>query len=134
MDPATGAERPAPSEVPGLPSAARDFTSAVTRFVRAFAGLFGLELRETGGQALVLASLAVAFIAACVFTYLFLLTALVILVVGWLGGGWMIALLGLAFLHALLAAGLWLVLANRARRPLFPGTREALRREVERIS
>ena len=134
MDPATGAGRASSSEVSGLPSAARDFTSAVTRFLRAFTGLFGLELRETGAQSLVLASLAVAFIAACGFTYLFLLTAIFIIVVGSLGGSWVIALLVLAVLHALLAGGLWLALATRARRPLFSGTREALRREMERIS
>lgn len=133
MDSSTGAKRSAPTETPGLPSAVRDVTSAATRFFRAFAGLFGLELRETGAQALVLLSLAAAFLVACVVAYLFFLTGLVILVAGWFGGGWVIALMGLAVLHALLAAALWVTLRSRVRRPLFSGTREALRREMERF-
>ncbi len=134
MDPASGADRPAPPEPPGLTTAGGGFAAAVARFLRALTGLFGLELRETGAHALVLALLGVAFIVASVFAYLFLLTALVVAVAGMLGGGWVASLLALCVLHLLLAAVLWIVVAGRAKRPLFPGTREALRREMERLS
>lgn len=134
MDSVTGAKHSAPPETPGLPSAVRDVASAATRFFQAFAGLFGLELRETGARALILLALAVAFLGACGVAYLFALTGLVVLVVGWLGGGWVIVLLGLAALHALVAIGLWVTLRSRIQYPLFSGTREALRRELGRFS
>ena len=134
MDPASGADRPAPPASSGLGAAAGDFTSAAARFLRALTGLFGLELRETGAHALVLVSLGVAIIVACVFSYLFLLTAVVVAVAGLFGGGWIVSLLALSALHVLLAAVLWIVVLKRARRPLFPGTREVLRREMERMS
>jgi uncharacterized membrane protein YqjE len=133
MNPAPGAERPATPEPPGLSAAAGNFASSVSRYLQAFSGLLGLELRETGLQALILALLAVAAIVALVFAYLFLLLGATIALVGWLGGGWIAALLGLFVLHLALAAVLLLVLRAKARRPLFSGTREALRREVERI-
>lgn len=134
MSPAPGADHPATPESPGLQAAAGDFAAAAVRFARALTGLFGLELRETGAQAMVLGLLAVGVILACVFSYLFLLLGATILLAGWFGGGWIYALLALFAVHAMLAIALALVLCRRARRPLFPGTREALRREVERIS
>jgi uncharacterized membrane protein YqjE len=121
-------------ESPGLPAAAGALTSALVRFLQALTGLFGLELRETGAQALVLGALAVAVIVAAVFAYLFLLIGATMLIVGSLGGGWIAALFGLSIFHLLLAAVLVLVLRHRAARPLFPGTREALRREVRKFS
>lgn len=133
MSPAPGADRASLPEAPSLSSAAGGFTSSAGRFARALGGLFGLELRETGAQALILVSLAVAFIAACVFAYLFLLAAVVITVVHWLGGGWPSALLGMCVLHAVLAAILLAVMFRRGRQPLFPATREALRRELDKI-
>ncbi len=121
-------------ESPGLQAAAGAFSSALVRFLQALTGLFGLELRETGAQALVLGALAVAVIVAAVFAYLFLLLGVTMLVVGWLGGGWLAALFGLCLFHVILAVILVLVLRGRAVKPLFPGTREALRREVQRLS
>ena len=134
MKPAPGAEHPATPEPPGLSAAAGNFASSVSRYLQAFSGLLGLELRETGLQALILGMLAVAAIVALVFAYLFLLLGATIALVGWLGGSWIAALLGLFVLHLALAAVLLLVLRAKARQPLFSGTREALRREVERIS
>lgn len=134
MDSAIGAKHAASPEASGLPSATRDVATAATRFFQAFAGLFGLELRETGVQALILISLVAAFLAACGFAYLFVLTGLIVLLVSWLGGGWLIILFGLALLHGILAVALWFILRDRIRQPLFPGTREALRCEVGRYS
>lgn len=133
MDLSSGAKHSAPTEPPDPLSAAREASSAAVRFFQAFAGLFGLELRETGAQALALLSLATAFLTACVIAYLFFLTGLVVLAVGWLGGGWVIVLMSLSSIHAALAAVLWLIVKNRVKRPLFSGTREALRCEMERF-
>lgn len=121
-------------ESPGLHAAAGAFNSSLVRFLQALTGLFGLELRETGAQALVLGLLGVAIIVAAVFAYLFLLLGVTMLVVGWLGGSWLAALFGLCVFHLLLAAILALILSSRATKPLFPGTREALRREAQRLS
>ena len=134
MNRVTGADQPLPPEEPSLTDAARDFVSAAVRFLQALTGLFGLELRETGGHALVLAGLAVAVIVAGVFAYLFLLLAVVVAFTTWLGGGWLAVMLAMFALHLLLAVGLAVLLRNRASHPLFPGTREAMRREMERLS
>jgi len=119
---------------PGLQAAAGAFSSSLVRYLQALTGLLGLELRETGAQALVLGLLGVAIIVAAVFAYLFLLLGATMLLVGWLGGGWLTALFGLCLFHVLLAVILALVLRGRATKPLFPGTREALRREAQRLS
>jgi len=134
MNTSPGADHPVASEPPGLQAAAGGFGAALVRFLQALTGLFGLELRETGGQALLLGLLAVALVVASVFAYLFLLIALAVLAVGALGGGWVTALFVLCGWHLLLAVGLLLVLRARARQPLFPGTREALLRVVQRLS
>lgn len=122
------------SDSPGLQAAAGGFSSALVRFLQALTGLFGLELRETGTQALVLGGLAVASIVAAVLAYLFLLLGITALLVGWFGGGWIAAVFGLGVFHVLAAVILLLILRGRAVKPLFPGTREALRREVQRLS
>lgn len=134
MSPAPGADHPAAQKERSLQDSAAGFFSAAARFLRAFTGLLGLELRETGAHALILGLLAVALIVACVFAYLFLLLGMTMLVVGWLGGGWVAALLVLCALHVLLAGVLFFALRLIARRPLFPGTREAVRREMGRFS
>jgi uncharacterized membrane protein YqjE len=135
MNATPGADRPEESpEPPGLHAAAGAFSSSLVRYLQALTGLFGLELRETGTQALLLGSLAVAFIVAAVFGYLFLVLAVTMLLVGLLGAGWIVALFGLCVFHVLLAVILVLILRSRAVKPLFPGTREALRREVQRLS
>ncbi len=134
MNPAPGAERPAPKAESALSSATSTFASSAARFFRAFTGLLGLELRETGEQALWLASLAVGFIVAGVFAYLFLLLGISMALANWLGGGWMAVLLGLFGFHLILAGALLGVLIQRARQPLFPGTREAIQREVDKLS
>ena len=129
-----GVDRPVPPEEPGVGAAASEFSASLVRFMRALTGLFGLELRESGAQALLLALLAVALIVCCFLAYLFLIVGAAIYLVGRSGGGWMTALTCLFALHVLMALGLGLVLRARARRPLFPGTREAVRREVDRLS
>jgi len=134
MNPSPGAESTGSPEPPGLQAAAGGFTTAVVRFLQALTGLFGLELRETGGQALLIGSLGVALVVASVFAYLFLLLGLTIVIVSSLGGGWVTALFILCALHAVLAVVLFVILRRRATKPLFPGTREALRREVQRLS
>lgn len=134
MNPSPGAESTGSPEPPGLQAAAGGFTTAVVRFLQALTGLFGLELRETGGQALLIGSLGVALVVASVFAYLFLLLGLTIVIVSSLGGGWVTALFILCALHAVLAVVLFIILRRRATKPLFPGTREALRREVQRLS
>lgn len=131
--PAPDGSEGAPQE-PGFQAAAGAFASALVRFAQALAGLFGLELRETGAQILLLASLAVALVVAAVLSYLFLLLGLAVLASAWFGGGWPAVLLGLCLFHLLLAAVIGLVLRRRAERPLFPATREALRREADRLS
>ena len=129
-----GADHPGPPEPPGLQAAAGGFATALVRFLQALTGLFGLELRESGCQALLLGLLAVGTIVAAVLAYLFLLLGLTIVIVHTLGGGWVAALFALSILHLLLAVIFLLVLRARARQPIFPGTREALRREVQRLS
>lgn len=135
MNPPSGGNTSgATPEAPGLQAAAGAFSSSLVRYLQALTGLFGLELRETGLQALLLGSLAVAFITAAVFGYLFLVLGVTMLLVGWLGGGWLAALFGLCLFHLILAVLLVFILRGCAAKPLFPGTREALRREVERLS
>jgi hypothetical protein len=134
MHSSPGADRPASTEQPGLSAAASEFSSSAIRFSRALTGLFGLEMRESGCHALVLAALALGLLLALVFGYIFLLLAAGLAVVKVLGAGLVPTALVLGLLHVLVAAVLALVLRARIKRPLFAGTREAVRREVERLS
>ena len=134
MNALPGADQQGSPEPPGLQAAAGGFAAALMRFLQVLTGLFGLELRETGAQALLLGSLAVALVVGSVLAYLFLLLGLTIVVVHALGGGWVAALFVLGLLHLAAAFVLLLVLRGRARKPLFPGTREALRREAQKLS
>jgi peptidoglycan biosynthesis protein MviN/MurJ (putative lipid II flippase) len=129
-----GAEQTPPVNGPGLQDAAGSLAAALSRYLRALSGLFGLELRETGAHSLVLAALCVGFLVASVFAYLFLVTGATIAATWWLGGKVLAALFVLFGLHVVLAGVLLAVLVRLAKRPLFPGTREALRREMEKIS
>jgi hypothetical protein len=134
MNPPSGAESTGSPESAGLQAAAGGFGAALVRYVQALTGLFGLELRACGGHALLLGLLGVALVVASVLAYLFLLLGLTILAVSSFGGGWVTALLMLCALHAVMAALLFLALRGRASQPLFPDTREALRREVQKLS
>jgi hypothetical protein len=134
MQSSPGADQPASPEPPGLSGAASDFTASAIRFSRALTGLFGLELRESGCHALVLSALALGLLLALVFGYVFLLLAAGLAVVKAFGAGIVPTALGLGLLHVLVAVVLVFVLRSRMKRPLFPGTREAVRREAERLS
>ena len=134
MHPSPGADRPASPEPPGLSVAASEFSSSAVRFFRALTGLFGLEMRESGWHALVLAALAVGLLLCLVFGYFFLLLAAGLAVVENFGAGLIPTALSLGLLHVAAAILLVLVLRSRVKRPLFPGTREAVRREMERLS
>ena len=134
MHSSPGADRPASPEPPGLSEAASEFSSSAVRFSRALTGLFGLELRESGWHALILAALALGLLLALVFGYVFLLLAAGLVVVHAFGAGLIPTALVLGLLHVVVAVVLVLVLRVRMKRPLFPGTREAVRREVERLS
>ena len=134
MQSSPGADQPASPEPPGLSAAASDFTASAIRFSRALTGLFGLELRESGWHALVLTALAIGLLLALVFGYVFLLLAAGLAVVKVFGAGLIPTALGLGLFHVLIALVLVLVLRARIKRPLFPGTREAVRREAERLS
>lgn len=134
MQSSPGADQPAPPEPLGLSGAASDFTASAIRFSRALAGLLGLELRESGCHALVLSVLAIGLLFALVFGYVFLLLAAGLAVVKVFGAGLAPTVLGLGLFHVVVAVVLVLVLRARLKRPLFPGTREAVRREAERLS
>jgi hypothetical protein len=134
MQSSPGAEQPASPEPPGLSAAASDFTASAIRFSRALTGLLGLELRESGWHALVLTALGIGLLLALVFGYVFLLLAAGLAVVKAFGAGLIPTALGLGLFHVLIALVLVLVLRARIKRPLFPGTREAVRREAERLS
>lgn len=134
MDSTPGAGRTNTSEPIGLPGAFSGFSSAVVRFVQTLGGLFGLELRETGWHLLGLIALALGLLLSTVFAYLFLLLAAGLAVVSVFGAGLVPTALVLGVLHGLVAGALVLVLRSRIRRPLFPGTCEAVQREMERHS
>lgn len=134
MHSSPGADRPASPEPPGLSDAASDFSSSAIRFSRALTGLFGLEMRESGWHALVLTALGLGLLLSLVFGYIFLLLAAGLAVVKAFGAGLIPTALVLGLLHVLVAIVLVFVLRLSIKRPLFPGTREAVRREVERLS
>lgn len=134
MHPSPGAEHPASPETPGLAAASSEFFSSAIRFSRALTGLFGLELRESGWHVLALSALSLGFLLALVFGYVFLLLAAGLAVVKVFGAGLVPTALVLGIVHVAAAIVLVLVLRSRIKQPLFPGMREAVRREVERLS
>lgn len=91
-------------------------------------------MRESGWHALVLVALALGLLLALVFGYVFLLMAAGLAVVKVFGAGLIPTAVALGLTHVIVAIVLILVLRARIKRPLFPGTREAVRREVERLS
>ncbi|MBU3664296.1 MAG: hypothetical protein FGM15_00250 [Chthoniobacterales bacterium] len=134
MSPDSGEDRTPPPEGLSLSSAGGDFGRAASAYLRALGGLLGLELRESGSHVLLLAGLALGFAIAATLAYLFLIVAMAVSLASWMGGGWFATAAILFIFHLLVAAVLLLVLVKRGRRPLFPGTREAVRREISRIS
>lgn len=132
MDPSSGTSRAAVPEPAGISGAVSGFSAAAVRFGRALSGLFGLELRESGWHALGLLALALGLLLALFFAYFFLLFAAGLAIVGVFGAGLVPTALVLGLLHVLAAFVLLMILRARIRHPLFPGTREAVRREVER--
>jgi predicted anti-sigma-YlaC factor YlaD len=80
------------------------------------------------------AELGLGLLLSLVFGYIFLLLAAGLAVVKAFGAGLIPTALALGLLHVLVAIVLVFVLRLSIKRPLFPGTREAVRREVERLS
>jgi uncharacterized membrane protein YqjE len=131
---AMGVQPPGPSDPTDIARASKGFVSSTVRFFRLLTGLAGLELRESGWQALTLMMLGVGFVVACTFAYLFLMVGLTILLTSWIGGGLAVTSLILFVLHVALAVAIFWILRQRAVEPIFPATREALRREAEKWS
>lgn len=119
---------------PSVAGAVRGFVSSAARYLRAVHGLAGYELRESGWQALALGLMSVAFVVCCVVAYVFLLAGVTFAIARLFGGAWGFTLIALFAFHAVLAAALLFAIRKVAGRPVFPGTRQMIRRELDRLS
>jgi uncharacterized membrane protein YqjE len=114
--------------------AAPGLAEALTRWLRAFTGLFGLEMRQAGSHAILILGLVVALVVVTVFAYLFLLLAVALAIAACWGAGWVPTALVLGLGHLLAALAVAWILRRRLKQPLLRGTLKALRTEVERFS
>jgi hypothetical protein len=116
----------------GAWSAGKDLASSVGRHVRAWRALLAVEVKDAARLAGVVAGLGAAAAISLVVAYLFFAVTIGF-TIAWLceaiGGVWVLVMLGTGLAHVLLAVmfGLWL--KRRLKTPVFPQTREELKKE-----
>ena len=115
----------------GLLDNALALLSAIVDF---FQGRFALAAQESKSAALQLAVLVgcvIGALALCVMGYVFLIVSAVVGVAHLLGTSWPVVALVVALLHFIIAGVLLLVARSRITKPMFPDTRDELKKDRE---
>ena len=107
--------------------------AAKLAYLRARLELAGLEGKEAAVHLAIILGLAIAGVVIGIFGYLFFILALVFLIAQAFGGGsaWIWVLGGVALVHFVLTAALFIIARVKLGTPLFPMTLEELKKDQE---
>jgi len=105
--------------------------SAIVEFFEIRFALAAQESKAAALQLLILVGCVIAALALCVMGYVFLIVSAVAGIAHLLGTSWPVVALVVALLHFIIAGVLLLVARSRITKPMFPDTRDELKKDRE---
>jgi uncharacterized membrane protein YqjE len=122
-------------ELPGgIASRLTGLTAALISHILAITALAADETRSLIQRSLVSLILIIALIASLFIAYLALVLTAVVLLTIWFGWSWITALGAAALSHIIFALILFLILRFRSNSPVFEGTSEEIRRDLDALN
>jgi len=115
----------------GLLANALGLLSAIVEFFEIRFALTAQESKAAALQLLILVGCVIAALALFVMGYVFLIVSAVAGIAHLLGTSWPVVALVVALLHFIIAGVLLLVARSRITKPMFPDTRDELRKDRE---
>lgn len=115
----------------GLLDNALGLLSAIVEFFEIRFALAAQESKSAALQLLILVGCVVAALALSLMGYVFLIVSAVVGIAHLLGTSWPVVALIIALVHFIIAAVLLLVARSRITKPMFPDTRDELKRDRE---
>jgi uncharacterized membrane protein YqjE len=115
----------------GLLDNALGLLSAIVKFFEIRFALAAQESKAAALQLLILVGCVIAALALCVMGYVFLIVSAVVGIAHLLGTSWPVVALVVALLHFIIAGVLLLVARSRITKPMFPDTRDELKKDRE---
>jgi len=115
----------------GLLANALGLLSAIVEFFEIRFALAAQESKAAALQLLILVGCVIAALALFVMGYVFLIVSAVAGIAHLLGTSWPVVALVVALLHFIIAGVLLLVARSRITKPMFPDTRDELRKDRE---
>ena len=115
----------------GLIDNALGLLSAIVEFFEIRFALAAQESKAAALQLLILVGCVIAALALCVMGYVFLIVSAVAGIAHLLGTSWPVVALVVALLHFIIAGVLLLVARSRITKPMFPDTRDELKKDRE---
>jgi uncharacterized membrane protein YqjE len=115
----------------GLLDNALGLLSAIVEFFEIRFALAAQESKAAALQLLILVGCVIAALALCVMGYVFLIVSAVVGIAHLLGTSWPVVALVVAVLHFIIAGVLLLVARSRITKPMFPDTRDELKKDRE---
>jgi uncharacterized membrane protein YqjE len=115
----------------GLIDNALGLLSAIVEFFEIRFALTAQESKAAALQLLILVGCVIAALALFVMGYVFLIVSAVAGIAHLLGTSWPVVALVVALLHFIIAGVLLLVARSRITKPMFPDTRDELRKDRE---
>ena len=113
----------------GLLDNALGLLSAIVKFFEIRFALAAQESKAAALQLLILVGCVIAALALCVMGYVFLIVSAVVGIAHLLGTSWPVVALVVALLHFIIAGVLLLVARSRITKPMFPDTRDELKKD-----
>ena len=115
----------------GLLDNALGLLSAIVEFFEIRFALAAQESKAAALQLLILVGCVIAALALCLMGYVFLVVSAVVGIAHLLGTSWPVVALVVALLHFIIAGVLLLVARSRITKPMFPDTRDELKKDRE---
>ena len=115
----------------GLLDNALGLLSAIVEFFEIRFALAAQESKSAALQLLILVGCVIAALALFLMGYVFLIVSAVVGIAHLLGTSWPVVALIIALVHFIIAAVLLLVARTRITKPMFPDTRDELKRDRE---